>query len=289
MENTSTQRSLFFNQVTKFWRSYNAKIVLLLLISIFIAYAVFIALKTNSGIIPDEPAHFTFSMHYSTTWGIPPDVTETYSLGWYIYRNPFLFYWINGRIINILELLKPDISQGQLFIVLRLVNVIYGLGTVIFCSFLSKELIKDKWFSLLPIFLLTNTLMFVFLVGGVSYDNLANLFSMAGLFFFVRVLQKKSFIANSFGWTISIFAGTLVKFTILPLALIMSIIWVIYIIKNRKEIFPIAFFYLRDSLLGAILLIITFGNLAIYGYNLLFYQSITPNCRDILSVHHRKE
>ena len=243
-----------------FWHSHNTKIILLLLLSVFLAYTVFIAINLQPGIIPDEPAHFTFSKHYSSTWGIPSDVTETYTLGWYIYRNPFLYYWINGRIINFLELVKPDLSNWQMLVALRLINVGYGLCTVIICYLLSIELIKHKWYRLLPVFLLTNTLMFVFLVGGVNYDNLANLFSMAGLFFLIRVLQNKKFITNSFGWTISIFSGTLVKFTILPLALIMGVIWIIYIIKNKGKIFPIVFSIKRDIFLGFILLVIVLGN-----------------------------
>jgi len=268
----------------RFWRSHNSKIILLLLLSVFMAYTVFIAINLKPGIIPDEPAHFIFSKHYSSTWGIPPDVPETYSLGWYIYRNPFLYHWVNGRIINFLEFIKPNISNWQILVALRLVNVIFGLCTVVLCFLLSIEIIKHKWLSLLPVFLLTNTLMFVFLVGGVNYDNLANLFSMAGLFFFIRVLKNKKFITNSLGWTISIFTGTLVKFTILPLALFMGVIWIIYVIKNKEIIFPIVFSIKRDLFLGFLLLIIVLGNLVIYGYNLLTYQSITPDCMDILST-----
>lgn len=272
------------NQIVSFWHSQNSKIILFLLLSIFLAFTVFVAVSLQPGIIPDEPAHFVFSRHYSSTWGIPPDVTETYTFGWYIYRNPFLYYWINGRIINFIEYFRPVTSDWQMLVVLRLVNVIYGLGTVIFCYFISKELIDHKWYRLLPVFLITNTLMFVFLVGGVNYDNLANLFSMAGLFFFVRVLRNKNFISNSFGWTISILSGTLVKFTILPLALIMGVLWIIYIVKNKENIFPIVFSVKKDILLGFVLLVIVSGNIAIYGYNLIMYQSIRPECTDILSM-----
>jgi len=272
------------HKIEQFWGSHTKKIVLFLIISIFMAYSVFIAINLDRNIIPDEPAHFTFSKHYSSTWDIPPDVPETYTLGWYIYRNPFLYYWINGRIINVLELIKPNISQWQMLVALRLVNVIYGLGTVLFCFFLSKELIKHEWWSLLPVFLLTNTLMFVFLVGGVNYDNLANLFSMAGLFFFVRVLGRKDFLTNSFGWIISIFAGTLVKFTLLPLGLILSIIWAVFFFKNKNQIFPIVFSIKRVMIFGGLFIIVLFGNLATYGYNLITYRSITPDCTDIITI-----
>ena len=73
-----------------FLSSNKPTIILVMLLVIFMSYTVFIALNLQPAIIPDEPAHFTFSKHYSSTWGIPPDVPETYQLGWYINQNPFL-------------------------------------------------------------------------------------------------------------------------------------------------------------------------------------------------------
>lgn len=271
------------------WSENFPTIVLVLLLGIFSFYSVFIAFNLQPGIIPDEPAHFLFSKHYSTTWGIPPDIPETYQLGWYIKQNPFLFYWINGRVINFLDFIYPSISDWQTFVILRLVNVIYGIGTVFFCFLLSKELLKNRWWQLLPVFLLTNTLMFVFLSGGVNYDNLTNLFSMAGIYFWVRALCKREFLRSSLGWLISISAGALVKFTILPLALAMFVGWVIFLIINRKEIFPLAITNRFEIFLLVICAGFIIGNLALYGYNLIAYQNIRPQCTQILTVEQCQE
>ncbi|MHB0923698.1 MAG: hypothetical protein ACYC3H_07015 [Bellilinea sp.] len=260
------------------------KIVLITLILIFAFYSVFLALNLQEAIIPDEPAHITFSKHFAQTIGIPEDVPQTINTGWYIQQNPFLNHWLNGRAINLLELMVPSATDRQILIFLRLISVAYSIGTVFFCYLISKEIIKDVWWRLLPVFLLTNTLMFVFISGGVSYDNLANLLSMAALYFVVRVFNGKDFITNSLAWMILIFLGTLVKFTILPLALFMGILWLIFLLVRRKQIIFVKPGKFTQRLLFPILLVIIFANLGIYGVNLLKYQSVTPVCSDMFTA-----
>ncbi len=267
-----------------FWHRHNATIVLIGLLIIFMAYSIFLALKLQKGIIPDEPAHFAFSEYFSTTWGIPKDSPTTYIYGWYINQNPFLYFWLNGRALNILHLIVPSASEWQMLIFLRILNAVYSLGTVIFCYLLSKEIIRHKWWQLLPVFLLTNTLMFVFLSGGVNYDNLANLFSAAGLYFLVRVFYGKDFVSNSLGWIICICLGTLVKYPILPLALAMGIAWLIFTIKYRKLLFPIKIYGAKMIAMSLISVGVIAGNLGIYGVNLVKYHAITPACTDFLST-----
>ena len=142
-----------------------ATIIFLALLLIFVGISAFIARKLNGGIIPDEGVHLNLSIHYSTSWGIPSDTSETYRLG-YVGHRPFLYYWINGRVINVLGLFLDSPSTYKIWVVLRLVNVFYAGLTVIFGYLLAREIIQNKWWQLLPVFLLTNTLMFVFLSGG---------------------------------------------------------------------------------------------------------------------------
>lgn len=280
MEQTS-----YYPKIRNFWKANDSKIVLVLLFASFLFYAIFVAALLKPGIIPDEPAHFVFSKYFSTSLGIPADVMETYRLGWYIEQNPFLFYWINGRIIDLLELIRPSISDHQLLFSLRLANVLYSLGTIWFCLLISKALIKNKWWQLLPVFLLTHTLMYTFLSGGISYDNLANLFSMAGIYLLIRVLKNRDFLTNSMGWIISIMAGCLVKYTILPLALIMSLSWVVYYFINKEEIHNnLVVNSKKVIVLGIVFLLLFLGNLSIYGLNLITYRKLLPSCSDLLTA-----
>ena len=270
------------NNLLRLWKSHNANFVMALLLIIFTAYSLFLAFNLQPGIIPDEPAHIAFSKHFSTTIGIPPDTFETYKWGWYIEQNPFLFYWLNGRYLNIIDLVAPQASDREILVILRVINTLYALGTLIFCYLLSKEVLQHRWWQIFPVFLLTNTLMFVFLSAGVNYDNLANLFSMASLYFLVRVLKGKRFMSNSLMWILLIGLGTLTKYTILPLALAMTITWVIHMIIRRRTIFPLKFSGWKTVMLIIIVLFVLVGNILIYGVNILQYQSITPPCREIL-------
>jgi hypothetical protein len=270
------------NNLISFWKTHGETFLLVLILIGFLAYALFFAFNLKTGIIPDETAHFRFSKHFSTTIGIPADTYETYSLGWYIEQNPFLYYWINGRIINIFHLIRSDASDRQVLVMLRLINVLFSLGTVYICYLLSCQVIKKHWWRLLPVFYLTNTLMFVFLSSGVNYDNLANLFSMTGLYFLVRVLQKKDFVINSLLWITAIALGSLVKYPILPLGLVMAVVWLVYILGTRPKIHAAEFKGFQPIILSVVLLIVLSGNIAIYGNNLIRYQSITPPCQEIL-------
>lgn len=274
---------LIMRKTTEFWFQNNTKIVFGLLLSIFISYSFFIATNLKRGIIPDEPSHIIFSNHFASTWGIPNDTDETIKEGWVIRHNPFLYHWINGRAINLFESAFPSISEWQILVLLRLLSVVYSTGTLIFCYLLSKEVIQSKWWQLLPVFLLSNTLMFVFLSGGVNYDNLANLLSVAGLLFFVRVINKKDFELNSLLWLLCISIGTLVKFTILPLALIMFIIWIIFNLKNRNILSFNNFWTTKNITIFVIFIISILGNLLIYGVNIFKFGSILPECDQILT------
>lgn len=270
------------NKLFIFIKTHNDGILLTILLLIFLTFSLFIALNLRPGILPDEPAHFAFSMHFSTTLGIPSDTYESYSWGWYIRQNPFLYYWLMGRFINIIALLNPTASNWQILVTLRVLNTIFALGTVIICFLLSKEVIKHKWWQLLPVFVLTNILMFVFLSAAVNYDNLANLFSIISIYFLVRVINHKRFVTNSILWMLFISLGTLVKYPILPLALSMTIVWLVFVIKNSINLSQRKLIT-HDIWLLIILVILMLGNFAIYGVNLLVYRTITPPCREILT------
>lgn len=259
--------------------------LLVLMLVYFLVFSMFVACNLKMGIIPDEPSHYIFSKHFSTTARIPPDVFETYSTGWYIKQNPFLYYWINGRIINTVELINPTVSEWTQLVILRLVNTLFSLGTILFLYLLSKETIKSRWWQLFPVFLLTNTLMFVFLSGGLNYDNLTNMFCMAGLLYLTRVINGKDYLVNSMTWMVFICLGTLTKYTVLPLALFMFVVWIFYSIKYRKSLNCSIQWNLKKFVLGLLLIALLLGNVAIYGYNLVVYQSIRPNCSDLLTLN----
>jgi len=136
---------------------------------------------------------------------------------------------------------------------------------------------------LFVIFLLTNTLMFVFLSAGTTYDTLTNLCSFAAIYFLIRVFKVFSFFGNSLAWLISISAGTLVKITDLPLVCIMGLAWIVYILKNRRQVNfkPTWDWKLIVCLILVAILFVLNG--ALYGFNIIKYRALTPPCVQILT------
>jgi len=268
------------DKITDLWKNNNSKIVLLLLLAIFSFYSIFLAINLRSGIIPDETYRFEVSTYYAETWGIPDNVPIAYTSGDNLHRNPYLGYWLFGRVIRLTQLMKPDANERQILVSLRIANWLFSLGTILFTYGLSKQVINNKWWQLLPIFLLTNTLMFVFLSGGVNYDNPTNMACAAGIYFLVRIINGKNFISNSLGWMISISLGSLMKYSVLPLALVMTIVWVIVLIKRRKEINAHSLKDRKNILLIVIFTILIGLNLSLYGVNLIRFNSLIPSCQD---------
>ncbi len=256
--------------------------LLLVILAEFTVVSILIAANLKPGIIPDEKAHFGLSEAFATTWGIPADSPSTYAYG-PISEHPYFYYWINGRVLNLVGRFFSTYGELAKLIALRFVNVIYSLLTLIFSYLLAREILKDRWWSLLVVFMLANTLMFTFLSSGVSYDNLANLCSIVSIFFLVKVLNHKDFYLNSLLWLIFACLGTLVKFTTVPLAVLEFGIWVFYILKNHKEVFASLALTYRHLILLIVLLVFIGFDESIYGMNLLMYHTITPQCTQILT------
>ena len=285
MTNSQTIQSSPSKPRTEFWTKILPKLTLGLLLVVFTLYSVFLALNLRSGSVPDEGYRFGVSQAFAETWGIPAEIPLTHTTGEEAHRNPFMGYWIFGRALNVINLINPVSTDWQELVALRIVNVIFALGAVIVTYLISKEIIQNKWLQLLPVFMLTNTLMFVFLSGGVSYDNPTNFFSALGIYFFIRALKNKEFVLNSLAWITSIAFGALIKHTVLPLAAAMFVIWLIFAIKHRKEIpwtkpdKKVLFYGLL------LLLLVVLGlNVYLYGVNLIKFQSLRPSCFDTFST-----
>ena len=261
---------------------YAPKIILTLLFILYIASSSFFAMKLNEGIIPDEPHHYQVSKLFSTTWGIPPDSPETVPFAGVNYK-PFLFYWINARIINLLDLAFPTFTERVVLIILRLFGVLYSTIAVIFVYLFSKEIINNPWGQLFVVFLLTNTLMFTFLSGGLNYDTLFFLCSFAGIYYITRVFKGKAFYKNNVAWLFFILIGSLVKMTMLPLAAITVLLWVVYLFKNYHAIDFRVSISLTTSFVVLLCVSLIGLNLFIYGGSIIKYHTLTPSCTHIFT------
>ena len=250
------------------------KIVKYLLFIIFGITILFFAFRLRMGLSPDSSYHLEVSRAYSTTWGIPENTPDTYQ--WRdITRIPYLYFWVNARLLNLNNGFINEV------ILLRIINVIYSLGTVFVTYLISKEILKGKWDRLMPVFLLTNSLMFVFLSSSINYDNLSNLFSVLGIFFFIKFVKSKLSIRYLLLMLIALCLGSFTKYTVLPLAFILVLLSFVQIFLERKSLKEIKFG--KELLLLLPLLILLFFNIQIYGGNLIRYGGLEPNCEQILT------
>lgn len=287
MRKLSQAKSDFFRKAQLYWTrlagiTWLETALFVVILVVFVVCAGYFALNLDNDLIPDESSHFYLSTQFATTWGTPAMTDHLFELGnIQLNRQPFVYYWINGRLLNLLYLVLPGISEWRQLLFLRMFNVLYSTGTVIFAYLLALQFLRKRWWPLLVAFLTTNTLMFVFLSGGVSYDNLANLCSVAGIFYLFRVLEGKKFITYSLTWFFFIGLGVLVKKTILPLALVMFIFWLIYLIRNRASIDIRREMNWKIFTIGLLTLAIMGINLSIYGVNLVKFKALVPNCTDL--------
>ncbi len=250
------------------------KVVLIVLLSIFTLIIFFLAIKLRMGLSPDSYYHLKVSEAYSTTIGRPLNTPDTYQ--WRdITRISYLYFWINGRVLNI----NNGVINEVIF--LRVLNVIYSIGTVFVTYQLSKEIFKNRWKRLLPIFFLTNTLMFVFLSSSINYDNLANLLCVLSIFYFLKFVKSKIDIKYLFLMILFLCLGALTKFTVLPLAFILVVLCAVDIFRKRELLKKIKIG--KEFLLLIPILFFGFLNLELYGKNIIQYGGLEPDCNKILT------
>jgi len=258
-----------------------ATILTLGIIGLFIIFAAFVSINLKTGIAPDEPAHFLFSKHYATTLGIPADTEQTQQTGWYIQHNPFLYYWVNGRILAFLHWIMPNITDWQALQGLRLLSAIYSSLSLWFLYKSSKLLIENHWLQLLPVFLLSNTLMFVFISGAVSYDPMAILFCFSGAYFLIRAFKMNEFWKSSLMSLLMVGLGCLVKYPVTPFAFITVISWLIFFFKKHKLLPK---FEIKPNLVLLLtVVIVLMANVILYGRNLILYRGLTPDCVELFT------
>ena len=247
--------------------------IILLLFSVFTGY---LAFTVKMGISSDSWYHLRVSQAFEETLTVPQNTPETYK--WRdLEHQPYLYFWLNGRLLN----LNNITFQFNEVILLRVINIVYSILTVYGTYLLSKVFFKKKWLSLLPPFLLANTLMFVFLSSSINYDNMANMFSVFSILFFVKALKEKGNWKNIFLMLIFICLGGLTKYTFLPLAFILIVLMGYFIVKNwkiYKQNFKGMILYLLIPII--ILFILNFG---VYGFNLIEFHNLTPDCLDVLT------
>jgi len=241
----------------------------------FLTFGIFMAHTSGQ---PDQAPHSYISRQFSQTWGIPEDNPDSQYI---ITGQPYLYYWINGAVYKIYRQIFPN---GNLHPTLlwRLVSVLYSTFTVFFTYKLAKKVSGNPFIGVLSAFLLSNTLMFVYVSGGISYDNLMNLAAIASIYHLVCVFKKEDFIRHTMLTGIWVVIGSLAKDQYLLLALIIFLIWIFFIIRNFKQIE--LNFNKTNIFLSIIFVVFLCLFVGLYGNNLIEYSRITPLCYQLRGI-----
>jgi hypothetical protein len=257
------------------------KIYLLVFLVIFFMFGIFLILTIETGIAPDEEYHIKAANIFSRTPFLPENTPESYSLR-DITRIPYVSFWINARLLNLNFLNIED------YILLRFFNLIISTVSLFVVYLLSREIINKKLFNVIPVFLLSNTLMYIFLSASVSYDNLSKLFLFLTFLFFIKFFKNNK-PSSLLYLTIFQSLALLTKITTAPVVFIELILLLVIVIKrkNLKDMFLSAF--KNHKILFIITAILAALVLQLYGGNLIKYGNIQVSCEKILTVEQCKE
>jgi hypothetical protein len=248
------------------------KILLGLLIAYFVVFGL---LMVHTSGQPDQGPHYYFSQRFSETWGIPEEEPNSRFI---VTGQPYLYYWINGAVYKIYKMIFPA-SQIESALIFRLISVFYAVWTVIYTYKLTSKVTGNPYAGILSAFFLSNTLMFVFVSGGISYDNLMNLAAVAAIYHLVKIYNKDDFVKNTALTGIWVIIGSLAKDQYLLLTSIIFVAWLYFSIRNLRKIS--LNFNKKNIILILIFIVFLALFLNLYGKNLLVYNRITPSCSQI--------
>ena len=247
-----------------------------ILIGFTIAYfIIFGLLMVHISGQPDQGSHFYLSQKFSQTWGIPEEEPGN---AFIMTGQPYLYYWINGAVNKIYKIIFPA-GQIRPALIWRILSVFYAAWTVFYTYKLASVITGNPYAGILSAFFLSNTLMFVFVSGGISYDNLMNLAAAAAIYHLVRIYHKEDFVKHTALTGIWVIIGSLAKDQYLLLTLIIFIAWIYFSIRNLRKTH--LDFNKKNIILILIFVLFLALFINLYGRNLLVYNRITPSCSQI--------
>jgi len=158
-------------------------------------------------------------------------------------------------------------------------SVIFSTITVYFLYRIITKVTSNPSAGVLGAFMLSNTLMFTFISGGISYDNLMNLTSMAAIYHLISLFKDEDFIRHTGLMGTWLCLGAISKQQGLLLATLLFVVWMYYIIRNHKKL---SFTFKKKQIMIWLIFLISLGLfIGLYGVNLIQYHRLNPECEQI--------
>ncbi len=251
----------------------------------FLVQALYFVFSVQFGLPPDETYHYTYIQLYAQHWpspflgnnGIPGVLIE-------VSRNPFfLYHYLLGFPFVILQHLPHS------YVYLRLINVAMGFGSLLMLVKVARRLKLNSLVTNLSVFMLVNTLMFVYLSASANYDNSMILLCLIGIYLFIDLWSKLK-ASTILGFTTAILLGCLTNINFLPFAFAL----VVVLIARYVTRLPLVWQTLRQTFklnrrlnIGLSILVIILGGLMIqrFGVNAVRYSSLNPACEKVRPIN----
>lgn len=268
----------------------------------FLFQSIYVAISTNWRIVPDAGAHLGRIRLFARD-GIDPFIQNQkgfHFLGDMV-RNPdTLYHYLFSLVYRVSPFEDADALGNQLpsddtatILLFKFLNIALVLGGLVMFYKLMKQLGLPALVRNLSLFMMTNALMFIFLSGGINYDNMLFLVAMTVFYFLVKFMQTHSL--RSLLALLSFLAITgLVKVAFMPIGIVVFVIALYVTTKHRSELLsevknvpqlPRA----KKAAFGALVaLLLISGTFFVerYGVNVAKYGTPQPGC---LQLHTLEE
>lgn len=259
-----------------------SELVLIALALLYFAWRVaYYALHIHPFVPPDEVTHAARVVAFSKSLLPPTDTPATHPLG-LVTRVPTLYCFLMGKLLLLNLFGVPQL------VFLRFLDVAMGVLTVVYGVRWVRLFSPDPLVRSLFVVMLTNTPMFVFLVGSVSYDNLTNLLGAAAIYYLYSCFATRS--APAFvAFLLCLALGCLTKPSFLPLALILVALLGLHERRSPGALPRALAASLRrppPALAAALALLVTAGGLGVwlYGGNLVRYGGVIPRADQVIGL-----
>lgn len=260
-------------------------IAIIALIVFFILRAAYLACTVAPGMAPDEMFHIqVVDLHARSSALFPffgssnplANPLPEFSRFGRAAEYPYLYHLLCGKIVALLGLETFDFST---IVFLRLLNVVVSAVNLLLVFRIGRRLLDGAaryLFYVVSSSLLQQTI----LAGAVTYDPMANLAATAALTYLLDSMRvaRISNICRAGSW---LSVGILTKWSVLPLAAIVSVVLLAGLVRERVRLSwgqnqvaaatrPIAIFLVFAA--GTMLLIVS---------KYLKYGSLVPECWEI--------
>lgn len=247
----------------------------------FVLQAIFMAISTQYAIPPDERYHFNLIKLFDQSGWLPilHDQSGYYFLS-EVVRSPFTLYHYLLSLPAHFFINLPHNLFG-----LRLFNIGLGVISLYLTARLADRLRLPAAAKNLSLFMLANTLMFLFLSASVSYDNLLIPLALVSLVLMFDLLKKFQ-TSTLLLLALALLAGLLTAIKFIPIAVAIGLVITCKIlaspqlfISNVRKTWPKSrWFHVTVTAPLLIVLAIFFQH---YVLNLARYHTYSPSFRQV--------